>query len=119
MGRTEEEGTGAQGGKAEPFLPGAAWIYLDDESVQLTADLLHLVRPGIQTRASAAPHKRQPSAISPQSFGFKCFNSTCQHSRYVQESPPNVFQPSLRSIKDGTGVFNNWKYITFINASEF
>lgn len=79
-------------------LPG----FLDDESVQLTADLLHLVRPGIQTWASATQHKTQPSAASSQSLGFKRFNSPCQHICHVRESPPNVFQQSLCSIKDRT-----------------
>lgn len=102
MRRKEEEGKGPQGGRAEPFLPGAAWIILDDKNMQLTADLLHLVRPGIQTWASATQHKMQPSATSPQSGGFKHFSSTCQHIYYVQESPPHVFQQSLCGIKDRT-----------------
>lgn len=100
MGRKKEEEKGVQGGRAEPFLPGAAWVFLDDKSMQLTADLLHLVKPGIQTWASATQHETQPSAASSQSLGFNRFNSTCQHICYVQEHPPGVFQQPLRSIKD-------------------
>ena len=102
MGGREEEGKGVQGGRAEPFLPGAAWIFLDDDSVQLSADSLHLANPGTQTWAPATQHEARPSAIGSQSLGFKRFNSTCQHVCYVQASPPQVFQQSLCSVKDWT-----------------